>query len=509
METEEKGWKQESTEVAQREDQQEDEQEETYTTPRRSRRVVTDESEDADSESIKHEKSQDEEGNQDEGVTRCVCGSTDENVGLMIQCETCKCWQHCACMGMHTEDDCPDVYYCEQCKPENHITLLRSLGFLSSPKSAKRNGGRTGRSSFNARELKDAKDAIRAMAMENAARHQTDSNPESPVPHRTRANSPQSRRSSSASEMRSSGPKRRSTMNSREIGENGWESIPAELLAEEANSHQSGGDMDDPARKRKRSPRDTPVSTSQQEPTQENSLEVAKRRRTQDLAARTETRKTPQPDSKKERASLQPREEVSGKNRHPNQYTYRAKEIIAPKRDARRTRETGTRTSTPQPETNNKSGNSALPEHLQHLSYLLPKFLSETEEEKEGTEMIDTDKTNAASSSKRPDWPEPFPLMIPIDTTTKIRYPTKRMTLGEMRKRVRSIGEYVTRTQIEAVERSKRSDILRRICSEPDVGEQPVPLSIKLEEQLSNDLTTFIRRFMYDNRVEDMLDAPQ
>ena len=74
----------------------------------------------------------------DEGVTRCVCGSTDENLGLMIQCETCKCWQHCACMGMHTEEDCPDVYFCEQCRPENHIELLRSLGFLPSPKAAKR-----------------------------------------------------------------------------------------------------------------------------------------------------------------------------------------------------------------------------------------------------------------------------------------------------------------------------------------------------------------------------------
>ncbi|WFD44433.1 Histone deacetylase complex subunit [Malassezia psittaci] len=508
METEENGWKQEGTEVAQAEIQQEDAQEDIQNTPRRSRRVVTDESEDADSESIKHEKSQDEEGNQDEGVTRCVCGSTDENVGLMIQCETCKCWQHCACMGMHTEDDCPDVYYCEQCKPENHIALLRSLGFLSSPKSAKRNGARNGRSSFSARELKEAKDAIRAMALENAARHLTDSNSASPVPRRARANSPQSRRSSSASEMRSAGPKRRSTMNSREIGENGWESIPAELLAEEANSNQSGGDADDTARKRKRSPRDTPVSTSQQESTHENSTEVAKRRRTQDLAVRTEARKTPQPDPKKERTPVQPREDVSSKSRHPNQYTYRAKEVLAPKRDARRTRDNGTRVNTPQPETSNKSGNSALPEHLQHLSYLLPRFLSDTEEEKDGAEAVDSDKTDVAFSSKRPEWPEPFPLMIPIDATTKIRYPTKRMTLGEMRKRVRNIGEYVTRTQIEAVERSKRSDVLRLIRSEPEVGEQPIPLSIKLEEQLSNDLTTFIRRFMYDNRAEDISDVP-
>ena len=38
----------------------------------------------------------------DEGVTRCVCGSPDENLGLMIQCETCKSWQHCACTVSYT-----------------------------------------------------------------------------------------------------------------------------------------------------------------------------------------------------------------------------------------------------------------------------------------------------------------------------------------------------------------------------------------------------------------------
>ena len=179
----------------------------------------------------------------DEGVTRCVCGSTDENLGLMIQCETCKSWQHCACMGMHTEEDCPDVYYCEQCRPENHIDLLRSLGFLSSNKIVKRGssrgGGRHVFSKESAQELREARDAIRAMALDNAARLRGDA-----VPARERRSGAIGR---SSPEWRAT-PKRR-TMNSRDFGEDGWEPIPPELLRDEAVGMD---DESEDSRKRKR-----------------------------------------------------------------------------------------------------------------------------------------------------------------------------------------------------------------------------------------------------------------
>ena len=133
---------------------------------------------------------------EDEGVTRCICGSegefterkivvtgppsdnalfslsSEETLGLMIQCETCKCWQHCICMGLLTEEDCPDVYFCEQCEPELHINLLRQLGFLAPPRSHKK-GASTGKSHSRAalaRELNHAKAAVAVMAAENAKR---------------------------------------------------------------------------------------------------------------------------------------------------------------------------------------------------------------------------------------------------------------------------------------------------------------------------------------------------
>ncbi|KAF9983547.1 hypothetical protein BGZ75_004995 [Mortierella antarctica] len=38
----------------------------------------------------------------------------------MIQCETCKVWQHCPCVGLGNGEVTPDKYYCDSCRPENH-----------------------------------------------------------------------------------------------------------------------------------------------------------------------------------------------------------------------------------------------------------------------------------------------------------------------------------------------------------------------------------------------------
>ncbi|KAI5963203.1 CTI6 [Candida pseudojiufengensis] len=98
------------------------------------------------------EKNDDEEnqGNNDssiedeEEVTRCICGQDElsSNLinpnlaqllkkeykitidqGLFIQCEKCGVWQHGYCVGLYENEDVPDKYWCEECKPENHILV--------------------------------------------------------------------------------------------------------------------------------------------------------------------------------------------------------------------------------------------------------------------------------------------------------------------------------------------------------------------------------------------------
>lgn len=67
----------------------------------------------------------------EQGITRCVCGSTEDDPDageFMVQCETCKVWQHGLCMGYQSEDQVhDDDYYCEQCRPHLHTELLKKL----------------------------------------------------------------------------------------------------------------------------------------------------------------------------------------------------------------------------------------------------------------------------------------------------------------------------------------------------------------------------------------------
>ncbi|KAF8134646.1 hypothetical protein EV363DRAFT_903069 [Boletus edulis] len=72
---------------------------------------------------------QDDEA-EEQGITRCVCGKNDDDAEygeFMVQCEKCNVWQHGPCMGFESEALLLVLadYYCEQCKPENHQDLIK------------------------------------------------------------------------------------------------------------------------------------------------------------------------------------------------------------------------------------------------------------------------------------------------------------------------------------------------------------------------------------------------
>ncbi|KIJ18681.1 hypothetical protein PAXINDRAFT_110226 [Paxillus involutus ATCC 200175] len=73
-----------------------------------------------------------EEDTEEQGITRCVCGMNEDDAEggeFMVQCETCNVWQHGLCMGFDSEAQLAAAadYYCEQCKPERHQDLFKRL----------------------------------------------------------------------------------------------------------------------------------------------------------------------------------------------------------------------------------------------------------------------------------------------------------------------------------------------------------------------------------------------
>lgn len=160
--------------------------------------------------------------------------------------------------------------------------------------------------------------------------------------------------------------------------------------------------------------------------------------------------------------------------KHPNQYTYRTKagsrtRLSPSKQSGKRGRtpneSTGTtpvlaaQTLPPLPghPTHNHSKTRqfrgepsapigangwGLPDHLKHLQHLLPTF-------------------------------GPIPLEVPssiesaLEPPTRIRFPTKRITMSEMKKRAKHILDFMARIQIEMSEQERRNEVVAAAAVNP------------------------------------------
>lgn len=503
----------------------------------------------------------------------------------MIQCETCKCWQHCICMGMRTEDDCPDVYFCEQCRPELHIPLLRLLSVLPASRSGKKGGskGQSGRTSAKdaAKELKEAKEAVLTLAKENERRRKEGREPVTgwsvaqeqeqqqvllQEQNQMYSNNGQHRRQISESRVRGSRsgsrdeltvskspPKRRSTMNSRDSAY-GWESIPPELLNEE-DEWGSKEESENGGRKRRRTAQEEEGEHRSHSPVGLSSSDGNSKRRTssaidaaddgigQEVREEEEGEEDGQGDremeevsnttlqAKKSAKTRAPREQEASRPKHPNQYTARraAAAVAAAAagidnpgssspspspskhRLADGTRKTtslrdvinnGSQMATPTPngsqndysKLTNPGAPWGMPDHLSHLAYLLPsltgpeplivnlastKGMPSTSSNKgapsTATKDGKTDRITRAS-------PQAFQNVSFVEPNTKIKFPGKRTTMGEMRKRIRNILDFVSRLQIESTERERRMKFLGIVKEAKAVAVQETTSAESMEE---------------------------
>ncbi|KAF4121401.1 SPOC domain [Geosmithia morbida] len=92
--------------------------------------------------SKKAQEQETEAEDEQEEVIRCVCGATEQDEdsgGAWISCETCYAWQHNVCVGVSSyEDEIPDYYWCERCRPQDHTELLEGIAKGEKPWEARR-----------------------------------------------------------------------------------------------------------------------------------------------------------------------------------------------------------------------------------------------------------------------------------------------------------------------------------------------------------------------------------
>lgn len=100
-----------------------------------------------DDEVNNYEAEAEDDLDEEQEVTRCICGQEEVNTqgikpdlqkllmdeyqikidqGLFIQCDKCSVWQHGYCVGLFINEDVPEKYWCEICKPDLHIFIYDS-----------------------------------------------------------------------------------------------------------------------------------------------------------------------------------------------------------------------------------------------------------------------------------------------------------------------------------------------------------------------------------------------
>ncbi|KAL8766062.1 MAG: hypothetical protein Q9209_007028 [Squamulea sp. 1 TL-2023] len=84
------------------------------------------------SKAAKHTSSEPTPPEEDEeSIIRCICGyvvEDEDDERKMICCDSCTAWQHNECMEVSLDDDeLPEQYFCEQCRPDLHQGLLQKV----------------------------------------------------------------------------------------------------------------------------------------------------------------------------------------------------------------------------------------------------------------------------------------------------------------------------------------------------------------------------------------------
>ncbi|EKM80997.1 hypothetical protein AGABI1DRAFT_127043 [Agaricus bisporus var. burnettii JB137-S8] len=417
------------------------------------------------------DKTSDPPEEEEQGITRCVCGSNGDDEAdageFMVQCETCKVWQHGLCMGYESEDQVHDAdYYCELCRPELHAELLKKLAkkarqssAVSHPVAASRLSRSHSpthlkqpskrRNTMNSRDAafdESLKEIIEASAAEAAAAQEnpTGDHPPPNISKLEPEDEPEvgSNNKRKRKRIEDDAPSKKRTRSASTASDPNSSSIPRPPTSPPkpvpaTNTTKPGGRAKRTARKTVPAP-ETSAPLDGDETTQPATATTTKRHGGNTRSKATGTAKRPP---------------ILQSNSHGNNNM---------------SHEQGSRRG-PSHNTNNQGGSTlestrayrnshayavsqqplftswGLPDYLAHLEEMLPTNTPQPLEIHSGVGSTGAGRESMERTMER---------------GVKVKWPSKRTSVGDMNKRVRALVEWVGREQANALDRERRKNSL-------------------------------------------------
>ncbi|TFK54449.1 hypothetical protein OE88DRAFT_1655114 [Heliocybe sulcata] len=442
---------------------------------------------------------------EDNSVTRCICGDEDPETGgeFMVQCEMCNAWQHGLCMGYENEEELQDIgvnYYCEQCRPDLHEALLKRL----------------------AKKMRHASIASHRNSIASNSRSSRSHSPshvlQKPAKRRNTMNSRDAAYDESLQEVIEQSAAEAAAA---QAAAHGGVASPA---VENKNSPSNQAEVEDDgevtpggAKKRKRSEDDIASLKKQRSPS------AVSDRPAPVVVAREETPFNSSSAARSNSGSMAAPKSAAGRNKRGGRKSAQAADLLsvagdeesiggtAPKRQANSRTKSGQGGIKRGPPASQASGSAdhrrgitstaiagtyssargptsaaaarayhqsheyAVSQQALYTSWHLPDYLANLEPmlpskepaplmvQSSGLHGMQSLSVNLSYNEGRDSL---APDGVTIERGVKVKWPAKRMSVGDMNKRVRAILEWVGREQVSATDRMRRREALEKALKE-------------------------------------------
>ncbi|GBE80614.1 predicted protein [Sparassis crispa] len=410
-----------------------------------------------------------EEEEEEAGVTRCICEGTgaddDADIGeFMIQCEMCKTWQHGQCMGHPDLDNVPNHYYCELCRPDMYVDLLKKYAKKARHSStnshntttAAGNTSRSSRSHSPTHLLKTTKRRNTMNSRDAAYEESVQAIIEATAAEAAAAANESISNTSAATLINGASDKHAEIEQETEVTNNTRKkrkrSDDDALPTKRTRSSSTASNPPPPSVLRD----PTPVNgaTAKPSPVSAPTTKTTRNRRGGGRKAQVQELMTVEGDEANSTASASNARRAT---------TSRAKATAGQDHGGRRAQTNATNAASSASASRAYHHSHAyavsqqplftswnLPDYLAHLEPMLPTNVPRPLEVR-GSGVDATGRESLERTTER---------------GVKVRWPSKRMSVGDMNKRVRALVEWVGREQANSLERTRRRDAVGRALRE-------------------------------------------